>query len=147
MELDIYAGVRRKLGGFDITLTAYGFVYPGGKRVNTYDFEALIIRDFGVGSSETLIAVAPGQANSRRTNLYIAETIAIPVWHDGPAARAHLGWEDGMVHSKWDMSFGVIQNFDAFQLSLMYVVTNYAGHDQASTNGQAGLVGSVRVKF
>lgn len=147
IELDIYAGARRKLGGFDITLSAYGFVYPGGERVNTYDVEALVIRDFGAGSSETLVAIAPRQANSRRTNLYVAETIVIPVWHDGPVVRAHLGWEDGIVRSKWDMSFGFIQNFDAFQLSLMYVATNYDEGNQAGANGRAGVVGSVRVKF
>lgn len=147
IELDIYAGVHRKVEGFDITLSAYGFVYPGGQRVNTYDFEALVARDFSVGSSETLIALAPRQANASRTNLYVAETIIIPIWRNGPVARAHLGWEDGMFDSKLDWSLGISQSFDELQLSVAYIGTNFGGDNQAGANGRASLVGAIRIRF
>lgn len=145
-EIDLYAGIHRRLGKFDVMLVASGFLYPGGRGTDTYEFDAIVFRDLGFAASETILAVAPRQPNADRANIYVGETLDIPILSRGPVARVHLGWEDGLVNSKIDWSIGLSQTFGKVGLSLEYIDTYYADR-MVDGNGRAGVVGAVRVTF
>ncbi|MBO9378764.1 hypothetical protein GG804_18500 [Sphingomonas histidinilytica] len=145
IELDFYSGFRSSIGETQITILAYGFVYPGGDRVNTYDIEASLTRMVGAATFDTLIALAPRQRNAPRTNVYLSETVTLPLAPNRLALRLHYGWEEGMYDDKQDWSVGLRYTKGKLEASLSYVDSDYQRH--AGRNAAGSLVGAMKVRF
>lgn len=103
-EIDLYAGLHREIGATELTLSTYAFVYPSGRRVNSFDIEGSYSRKIANVRLETLMAWSPKQRNLAKSNIYIAETATILLSNEATKLVIHYGWENGLYKSKHDYS-------------------------------------------
>lgn len=99
----------------------------------------------GAVSFDTLIALAPRQRNALRSNIYLLETVTLPLKPDRIALRLRYGWEDGMYDDKQDWSIGLRYTKGKSEASMSYVGSDYQRH--AGRNAGGGLVGAMKVRF
>lgn len=145
VESDWYAGGHYSYGKTDFVLVGYAFIYPGGKRSSTFDLEASVTAPVGRIKTNTLVAWAPQQRNSPKSNIYLSETILYPLGKRGWVLSAHYGFETGNYHDKQDWKLSILANAGILRLEAGVVGSNY--RKSAGTDAGTAMVGSIGVFF
>lgn len=144
LETDWYAGATYSYGKTNLVLVGYVFIYPGSRRTTTFDVEASIVAPLGNLKTSSLVAFAPGQTNSPKSNLYLSETLAFPIERSSWLIIAHFGFETGNYDNKLDWKMAV-RHEGRVVVELGLVGSNY-GRRLGSDAG-VGPVGSIGVRF
>lgn len=147
LELDVYAGRSGTVAGLSYSLGAYGYLYPGGKRVNYVELQASAGHDFGPIALETELALVPEQWNSDTTNFYAGAKLSMPVNSDGLSVLARGGRENGYYKDKIDWEIGLSLEKDWLTASASLVGTNYSRGEEAGKDGKTGLVFGIIAAF
>ncbi|HEX8467104.1 MAG TPA: TorF family putative porin [Allosphingosinicella sp.] len=98
LELDLYAGYRRKLGFVSADAGLLFYAYPGasGGKFEFFEPYASLSMPLGTATARLSAAFAPAQdALGGNGNLYLAADIAVPVRHTPFTLKARLGRSSG----------------------------------------------------
>ncbi|WP_417595785.1 TorF family putative porin [Parasphingorhabdus sp.] len=147
VEVDLYGGYAGSAAGFDYTVTALGYFYPGGSGVNYYEVSAGVEKGVGLATLGVEIAYVPDQKNYPGDNVYVSGTAAVAIPETPFSATARVGRETSDFIKKWDWEAGIAYAFGKFTTSLSYVDSDYGGVGEAGRLGRSGLVASVAVDF
>lgn len=147
VELDLYGGYAGSAAGLDYSVTALGYLYPGGSGVNYYEVSAGVEKGLGLATLGVEIAYVPDQKNYPGDNVYVSGTAAMAIPKTPFSATARVGRETSDFIKKWDWEAGIAYAFGKFTTSLSYVDSDYGGVGEAGRLGRSGLVASIAVDF
>ena len=147
VEVDLYGGYAGSAAGLDYTVTALGYLYPGGSGVNYYEVSAGVEKGLGLATLGLEIAYVPDQKNYPGDNVYVSGTAAIEIPETPLSATARVGRETSDFIKKWDWEAGIAYALGNFTTSLSYVDSDYGGVGEAGRLGRSGLVASIAVDF
>jgi uncharacterized protein (TIGR02001 family) len=147
MELDLYGGYASSAAGLDYSITALGYVYPGGHDVNYFELKGTVGKTIGPASLELEVSWVPDQSNYPGDNVYIAAGAEVGIPNTPLTVHARAGRESSDFIKKWDWEAGVAYSFGSLTASVAYVDTNYSGINEAGRLGRAGVVASLLAEF
>ena len=148
VELDLYAGYKANLAGFDVTATANAYFYPGGADVDYMELRLEAERQIGPVTLGAEAAFVPHQRNISTANHYLGASARVEIpGVTGLTAGARGGWEQGFYDGKWDWELGLSYTRGVLTASVAYVDSNFGGAAEEGRLGRAGLVASLLASF
>lgn len=147
VELDLYAGYSGSAAGLDYTVTALGYLYPGGSGVNYYEVSAGVEKPVGPATLGLEVAYVPDQTNFPGDNVYVSGTAAVAIPDTPFSTTARVGRETSDFIKKWDWETGISYASGNFSTSLSYVDSDYGGVGEAGRLGRSGVVASIAMGF
>jgi uncharacterized protein (TIGR02001 family) len=152
VEVDLYAGWRKSLGGVDLDVGGTVFLYPGGNGVNYGEVYGFLGRTIGPAELRAGLIYAPSQRNIGGTdNLYLTSEAKVGIPGTPVTVSGRFGYEDGafggLDGNKWDWSLGGEYVWKSVSLGLQYVDTDVREVHDPDRTGKAGVVASASVEF
>jgi uncharacterized protein (TIGR02001 family) len=148
VEVDLYAGYKRSLAGFDVTATANAYFYPGAADVDYMELRLEAERRIGPVTLGAEAAVVPRQRNIGTANLYLGASARVEIpGATGLTAGVRGGREQGFYDGKWDWELGLSYTRGVLTASVAYIDSNYGATAEEGRLGRAGLVASFLANF
>lgn len=146
-EVDLYGGYTGKSGGLSYSLSALGYLYPGGRGVSYGEGQAELGYLIGPVQSKLFAAYAPRQRNTGGDDLYLGGSLSAGIPTTPLTATVGAGYEDGFFDGKWDWQAQLAYDHGPLTVSAAYVDTSLTDRDPAARYGRAGLIGTVGLRF
>lgn len=142
IELNLYGGYAGSPGGINYSLSAVGYIYPGGNDVNYYELFANIERGIGIAAARLEVAYTPDQENIASDSIYIRSGVSVspPLFPFGFDVSA--GHERSGGYEKTDWMAGISRSFTLFRLTASYVDASYDtdGSFRGDMESDAGVI-------
>jgi len=147
-EVDIYGGYKRKLLGFDLSASAYSYLYPGGHDVNYLELQASAQHDVGPVRLGILAAYAPRQRNVIGIDdVYLQANMVVPIGQGPFSIRTAVGYEDGFYDAKWDWDASVRFEHKGATASFGVVGSTEGVGTPSGINGKPAVVAGLSFGF
>lgn len=130
LEVDLYAGWARDVGGLTFDIGAVYYLYPGNGAFDYIELTSSLTAPVGAGEVSLGIAYAPSQGALGNTdNAYVYLSGDMPLGDSAFSLHGTVGLEDGAFgNSKVDWLLGVSAELGSgVSMSLDYVDTARAG--------------------
>jgi uncharacterized protein (TIGR02001 family) len=125
VEVDVFAGISRKLGPFRADLGVMAFLYPGAGDANYYEVQGEL--GFALGRAEMALHVDYGPRQrglGGQDNLYVELSGEVPLGETPVALQGGIGIEHGYFGDrKIDWRLGATYTFRGFDLGVTYIDT------------------------
>lgn len=141
LEVDLGAGYTSQVAGFDVTVGAVAYLYPGAEDDNLT--EAYVSVERPISETVTVGAefrYAPEQNDFGTDNSYAAAFAEVSV-SDTWTVNASVGLENGFYDNKFDWSVGAEYDFGPAAVGVAWV-----GFEEADVRDDAVVV-SLSVRF
>lgn len=148
LELDLYAGVRRPLGGGTLDVGLLYYAYPGSSGGDFEFFEpyASYSRSFGPVTAKLSAAFAPAQdALAGNSNLFVAGDLSVAVPRTPVTLRAHVGRSRGDTplspsgaYLEWQLGADIM--WRGVTLGISYVDTDLSRSEAAGAGATFDIV-------
>ncbi len=147
-EVDIYGGYKRNLLGFDVSASAYSYLYPGGRGVNYLELQASAQHDVGLATLGILAAYAPRQRNVIGIDdVYLQANMVVPIGQGPFSIRTAVGYEDGFFAAKWDWDASVRFEHRGATASFGVVGSTEGIGTSSGINGEPAVVAGLSFGF
>jgi uncharacterized protein (TIGR02001 family) len=147
VEVDLYGGYAGQAAGIDYSVTALGYVYPGGSGVDYFELKGTVGKSIGPASAKLEVSWVPSQDNYPGDNVYLGASTSVGIPNTPVTVNARIGRESSAFMKKWDWEAGVSYNFGKLTASIAYVDTDYDGINEAGALGRAAVVATLRADF
>ncbi len=147
-EVDIYGGYKKKLHGFDVSVSAYNYLYPGGAGVDYLELQAAAQHDLGPVRLGVLAAYTPRQRNVTGTDdLYLQASMVMPIGSGPFSIRTAIGYEDGFYARKWDWDASIRLEHKGATASIDFLGSTEGIGSPSGVNGEPAVVAGLSFGF
>lgn len=146
-EVDAYAGLAHNIGGTDLSIAGYAYLYPGGTGVDYFELQATASRAIGPVEIGAEISYAPDQDNVASDNLYLGANLSHSLAALPLTLVARAGHENGFYDHKWNWEVGIVYAVKNVEFSASYVDTNRTLRNGDRNLTGATVVGAITARF
>lgn len=147
VEWDVYGGYSGQAAGLDFSVTALGYLYPGGSNVDYFELKGTVGKTIGPATVDLEVSWVPDQQNFPGDNVYVSAGAEVGIPNTPVTVKGRVGRETGGYDEKWDWELGASYTFGSLTASLGYVDSNYGGVNEAGRLGRATVVASLLAEF
>ncbi|WP_156678486.1 TorF family putative porin [Sphingomonas profundi] len=146
-EVDLYGGKSGTVAGLTYSVTAAGYLYPRGSRVDFAELQAEVARVIGPATLTIEGAYAPVQHNVAVANTYVGARAEVAVGDTPLRLRLRGGYEEGFYEGKTDWEAGLSYGSGRLSASVSVVGTEHVSSREAGKLGRTGLTFALATVF